>query len=351
MALAPTAWDAIVASGRDRRRAAGWEIRVATSGIEKSGGEGRIRNAILIAGPTASGKSRLALELTERLGGAVVNADSMQVYAVLDVLTARPSAEEMRRAPHLLYGHVHPSIAYSTGAWMRDVVSLADSGELADARPIFVGGTGLYFRALEEGMSEMPEIPASVRERWRFELADKGANKLHRILTREDPEVAMTLRAGDGQRIVRALEVLEASGRSIFHWQAERGKPLIDRDSARFIVIEPDRAELVARIDRRFDGMIGAGALDEVKALAALGLDPLLPAMKAIGVRELQAALSGEISMAEAIERAKIATRQYAKRQSTWFRNQLGPHWRRVRHPDAAQILDLQGDQPSRETH
>ena len=341
IALAPTARDAIVASGRDRRRAAGWEIRVATSGIEKSGGEGRIRNAILIAGPTASGKSRLALELAERLGGTVVNADSMQVYAVLDVLTARPSAEEMRRAPHLLYGHVHPGIAYSTGAWMRDVVSLADSGKLADARPIFVGGTGLYFRALEEGISEMPEIPASVRERWRYELADKGADKLHRILMREDPEVAMTLRAGDGQRIVRALEVLEASGRSILKWQAERGKPLIDRDSARFIVIEPDRAELVARIDRRFDGMIDAGALDEVKALAALDLDPLLPAMKAIGVRELQAALRGEISMAEAIERAKIATRQYAKRQSTWFRNQLGPHWRRVRHPDAAQILDF----------
>jgi tRNA dimethylallyltransferase len=318
---------------------------VATSGIETSSGGGRIRNAILIAGPTASGKSRLALELAESVGGPVVNADSMQVYSILDVLTARPSADEMRRAPHLLYGHVSPAVAYSTGAFMRDVLSIADSGKLSGA-PIFVGGTGLYFRALEEGISEMPDIPETIRDRWRYELADKGAEKLHRILMREDPRVAMMLRAGDGQRIVRALEVLQASGRSILEWQAERGKPLIDRDSARFIVIEPDRAELVARIDRRFDHMIEAGALEEVKALAALNLDPQLPAMKAIGVRELQAALAGEISMAEAIERAKIATRQYAKRQSTWFRHQLGPHWLRLRQPDAAQTLDLQDNLP-----
>ena len=159
---------------------------------------------------------------------------------------------------------------------------------------------------------------------------------------REDPRAAMTLRAGDGQRIVRALEVLEASGRSILEWQAERGKPLIDSESARFVVIEPDRTELVARIDRRFDGMVAAGALEEVKALATLKLDPQLPAMKAIGVRELCAALNGEIPMAEAIERAKIATRQYAKRQSTWFRHQLGPHWQRLRQPDISQILNLE---------
>ena len=345
MALAPTAEDAIVASGRDRRRAAGWEISVATSGIEKSGGEGRIRNAILIAGPTASGKSRLALELAERLGGAIVNADSMQVYAILDVLTAgrAPTRCAVRRICSMAMSIPASPIRPARGCAMfwrsRTPASFRSA-------PIFVGGTGLYFRALEEGISEMPDIPKSVRERWRYELADKGADKLHRILMREDPEAAMTLRAGDGQRIVRALEVLEASGRSILEWQAERGKPLIDRESARFVVIEPDRAELVARIDRRFDGMIEAGALDEVKALAALDLDPLLPAMKAIGVRELQAALRGEISMAEAIERAKIATRQYAKRQSTWFRNQLGPHWVRVRQPDAAQIADLQGIRP-----
>ncbi len=313
---------------------------MATSGIGKSGGEGRIRNAILIAGPTASGKSRLALDLAQRLGGVVVNTDSMQVYSMLNVLTARPSAEEMRRVPHLLYGHVDPGIAYSTGAWLRDVFSLAGSGRLSDARPIFVGGTGLYFRALEEGISEMPDIPKPIRERLRQELADNGAEALHRVLAERDPRVAGTLRPGDSQRILRALEVLEASGRSILDWQAERGQPLIDSDSTRFIVIEPDRPELVARIDRRFDGMIEAGALEEVKALAALDLAPQLPAMKAIGVRELEAAIAGEISMGEAIERAKIATRQYAKRQSTWFRHQLGPHWQRLRQPDAAQVLD-----------
>jgi tRNA dimethylallyltransferase len=187
-----------------------------------------------------------------------------------------------------------------------------------------------------------------VRERWRGELAEKGPEKLHRVLMREDPQAAATLRAGDGQRIVRALEVLEASGRSILEWQGERGASLIDLESARFVVIEPDRAELVGRIDRRFDAMIEAGALEEVKALQALGLDPQLPAMKAIGVRELEAALAGEVTMAEAIERAKIATRQYAKRQSTWFRHQLGAHWRRLRQPDVSHVMDLPGSLPAR---
>jgi tRNA dimethylallyltransferase len=309
--------------------------------MEKSGGAGRIGNAILIAGPTASGKSRLALELAERHGGTIVNADSMQVYSILDVLTARPRPEELRRAPHALYGHVHPSTAYSTGAWLRDVMALVDGDALAAGPPIFVGGTGLYFRALVEGISEMPDIPQSVRERWRYELADKGAVKLHGILMREDSEAAMMLRPTDGQRIVRALEVLQASGRSILKWQAEKGKPLIDRDSAKFLVIDPDRAELITRIDARFDRMIGNGALEEVKALTALNLDPKLPAMKAIGVRELQAAIAGEMTFDEAIVHAKIATRQYAKRQATWFRHQLGPHWLRLREAKISEELQL----------
>lgn len=332
---------AIVASAGVSRRAAGLDIRVATSGIENSGEEGRIRNAILIAGPTASGKSRLALHLAERLGGTVVNADSMQVYSILDVLTARPDAADRARAPHRLYGHIHPSIAYSTGAWLRDVVALADEGTFSNSRPIFVGGTGLYFRGLEEGISTMPDIPADIRARWREVQADQGPEALHAILTRDDPRTAATLKPGDSQRIVRALEVLEASGRSILDWQAMKGRPLIDVASARFLVIEPDRVELVARIDRRFDGMIDAGALDEVRALSALDLDPALPAIKAIGYRELRAALAGEQTMAEAIERAKIATRQYAKRQSTWFRNQLGPHWHRIASADDAAIIDI----------
>ncbi|NGO54971.1 tRNA (adenosine(37)-N6)-dimethylallyltransferase MiaA [Allomesorhizobium camelthorni] len=307
-------------------------MSVATSGMEKSGGgsgEGRL-NAVLIAGPTASGKSALALEIAERRGGAIVNTDSMQGYSVLNVLTARPTAGEMARAPHHLYGHIHPGTAYSTGAWLRDVMRLMAEDAFKDRIPVFVGGTGLYFRALVEGISEMPEIPKSVRDRWRYHLNEDGPERLHRILSREDPEAAQLLRPSDGQRIARALEVLEASGRSILKWQAEKGKPVIDRDSAEFLVIEPERAALVARIDSRFDRMLEAGALDEVRALLALKLDPALPAMKAIGVRELAAADAGELSFPEAIARAKIATRQYAKRQSTWFRHQLGPEWRRI---------------------
>ncbi|TIP26914.1 MAG: tRNA (adenosine(37)-N6)-dimethylallyltransferase MiaA [Mesorhizobium sp.] len=315
------------------------------SGIKNSGGqagEGRVKNAILIAGPTASGKSALALDLAERNGGVIVNTDSMQVYSVLDVLTARPTAAEVARLPHFLYGHVHPSTAYSTGAWLRDVMKLIDGGKFVERPVIFVGGTGLYFRALAEGISEMPDIPQSIRDRWRYELQEQGAAKLHRILLREDSAAGMMLKPTDGQRIVRALEVLDASGRSILEWQAARGRPLIDRASTRFLVIEPDRAELVERIEARFDRMLEKGALNEVRRLAELGLDPDLPAMKAIGVRELQAAMAGELSFPEAIERAKIATRQYAKRQATWFRHQLGPEWLRLRPGDRVEstILD-----------
>ncbi len=303
--------------------------------MEHSGGQagkGRVKNAILIAGPTASGKSALALDLAERRGGVIVNTDSMQGYSVLDVLTARPEATDLARAPHFLYGHVHPATPYSTGAWLRDVMKLIDDGTFSERTAIFVGGTGLYFRALAEGISEMPDIPQRVRDRWRYELKEQGAVKLHSLLLREDSAAAMMLKPTDSQRIVRALEVLDASGRSILEWQAERGQPLIDRQSAHFLVIEPDRAALVGRIDKRFDQMLDKGALDEVKRLAALGLDPELPAMKAIGVRELQAAMAGGIGFPEAIERAKIATRQYSKRQTTWFRHQLGPEWLRL-HP------------------
>ncbi len=294
--------------------------------------DGLLKDAILIAGPTASGKSAYALTVSQRLGGAIINTDSMQGYAVLDILTARPGVDDLAAAPHHLYGHVHPSTAYSTGAWLRDVMRLRESGALAGRRPIFTGGTGLYFRALVEGLSEMPEIPASVRDRWRYELKERGPDRLHRILCAEDPAVAVRLSPTDGQRIIRALEVLEFSGRSILDWQAERGRPLIDRATAKMFVVEPARSDLVSRIERRLDTMIERGALDEVRTLLALKLDSALPAMKAIGVRELGAVIDGTMSQAEAIERAKAATRQYAKRQTTWFRHQFGPEWRRIDH-------------------
>jgi tRNA dimethylallyltransferase len=272
----------------------------------------------------------MALELAEREGGVIVNADSMQVYSVLEVLTARPTPDELSRVPHQLYGHVHPSVNYSTGAWLRDVARIAGEGRLSGRRPIFVGGTGLYFRALAEGLSEMPEVPAHVRERWRARLAADGPLALHELLARDDAEAAAGIRPGDGQRIVRALEVLEASGRSIKAWQAERGRPLVDRATARFIVVEPPRAILRQRIAQRFSRMLAEGAIDEARSLLALALDPSLPAMKAIGVRELRMAINGQVDIEEAARLAVVATAQYAKRQSTWFRNQLGPEWQRM---------------------
>jgi tRNA dimethylallyltransferase len=297
---------------------------------ETLSGDGIVKGAILIAGPTASGKSALALETAERENGVIVNADSMQVYSVLDVLTARPTADDLRRAPHELYGHVHPSIAYSTGAWLRDVSRLAGEGRFSDKRPIFVGGTGLYFRALTEGLAEMPDVTHDVRARWRSRLDEEGPARLHELLAREDKEAAEAISPSDGQRIVRALEVLDASGRSIRAWQAERGRPIVDGATAQFTVIEPPRAVLEGRIGKRFAQMIEAGAMEEVRALLALRLDPKLPAMKAIGVRELGMVIEGRLSLEEAQRMAVIATRQYAKRQSTWFRHQLGPQWQRL---------------------
>ncbi len=291
---------------------------------------GRVKNAILIAGPTASGKSAMALDLAVKLGGAVINADSMQVYSGLRVLTARPSGEDLAHAPHHLYGHVDPAADHSTGAWLRDVKALFDEGRLEGRRPIFVGGTGLYFRALTEGLSEMPDIPQTVRDRWRYHLLEDGVANLHGILLRRDPQAALRIGKTDSQRVVRALEVLDASGRSILEWQAMRNEPLVDLASAKAGVLDTSRDILVERIDRRLERMVDEGAMDEVRDLLARRLDHAKPAMKAIGVREFGAAIAGRSTIAEAVDRAKIATRQYAKRQATWFRHQLGVAWTRI---------------------
>lgn len=289
-----------------------------------------MKDAVLIAGPTASGKSELALEIARQTGAEIVNADSMQVYGVLRVLTARPSPEEETELPHHLYGHVPPSRAHSTGQWLRDVADLLAGAAGSGRRFVFVGGTGLYFRALMGGLSEMPPVPASVREHWRARLTEEGAPSLHAVLAASDAEAAGRIGPADGQRIVRALEVLEATGRPIGHWQARRGPSLVDPATTRRLVIAPDRTVLRSRIDARFDGMVEAGALDEVRELLALRLDPALPAMKAIGVPELSSYLDGASSLDDALTRAKAATRQYAKRQETWFRHQLGPDWRMI---------------------
>lgn len=296
-----------------------------------TGGRRLLKDVTLIAGPTASGKSARALELARKTGAVIVNTDSMQVYGILSILTARPGSDELAAAPHRLYGHVHPGRSYSTGDWLRDVAALTEAENLNQKPVIFVGGTGLYFRALTEGLSPMPDVPKAIRAHWRNQLAAEGAESLHSLLKDKDPVSAARIRPSDGQRIVRALEVMEASGKPISQWQAEPSQPLVDTAAAKKIVLEPDRKELARRIDERFDRMLEIGALEEVAALLRLNLSPSMPAMKAIGVRELSAALSGQISLKEAAARAKAATRQYAKRQMTWFRHQIGPDWQRLR--------------------
>ncbi|ANL66475.1 tRNA delta(2)-isopentenylpyrophosphate transferase [Rhizobium phaseoli] len=289
-----------------------------------------VENAILITGPTASGKSALAVELAKRYGGAVVNADSMQVYDTLRVLTARPSEEEMQGVPHHLYGHVPAGAAYSTGAWLRDVSALLPALKAAGQLPVFVGGTGLYFKALTGGLSDMPEIPEELREELRMRLVAEGPEGLHAELEAIDPAMSAGLNRQDGQRIVRALEVIKATGRSITDFQRRSGPAVIDAYKARKIVVLPDRAVLHARINGRFEKMLQQGAEDEVRALLALGLPVEAPVMKAIGVSQITAMLKGEMTREEVLEKGAAATRQYAKRQMTWFRNQMDESWERL---------------------
>lgn len=287
-------------------------------------------NAILITGPTASGKSALAVELAKRHDGVVVNADSMQVYDTLRVLTARPSEGEMQGVPHHLYGHVPAGAAYSTGAWLRDVSALLPMLKAEGRLPVFVGGTGLYFKALTGGLSDMPGIPETLRQSLRARLLEEGPDGLYAELADADPATAASLNRQDGQRIVRALEVMKATGRSIADFQGQSGPLVIDAGEARKIVVLPDRAVLHQRINGRFEKMLQQGAEDEVRALLALDLPAEAPVMKAIGVSQIAAMLRGEMTRDEVLEKGAAATRQYAKRQMTWFRNQMDDSWERL---------------------
>lgn len=279
--------------------------------------------AVLIAGPTASGKSALALNVAESLGGVIVNADSMQVYRDLRVITARPTPDDEARAPHKLYGFVDAAENYSVGRWCRDVEDALTEIGTQGRVPILVGGTGLYFKALTSGLAAVPSIPADVRASVRGRLQNEGAPALHAELMRLDPATAQRITANDRSRISRALEVVLATGRALSGWHREGLPPLIDPARAVKVFITCERKELVRRIEARFDEMIKSTALDEVRQLAGRKLEPTLPAMKAHGVPWLIRHLNGEISREEAIAGAVMDTRRYAKRQLTWFRNQM----------------------------
>jgi tRNA dimethylallyltransferase len=297
---------------------------------------------ILIAGPTASGKSGLALELAQRHNGVIINTDSMQVYRDLQVVTARPSMRDEALVPHRLYGFVQASDVFSTGAWLRSVQGLLPQLRSEFETLIFVGGTGLYFNALTLGLSEIPETPDDLRQQLRNELKELGSEQLYAQLKAEDARLAAALEPADSQRIIRALEVLRHTGRSLREWQEVKSSPLIDLDSpqTKAIVLEPERAMLAARIAERFASMVKDGALDEVSQLIKRNLDPNLPAMKAIGVTELGLHLAAQLTQDEAINLAVIASRQYAKRQRTWFRGQMDGRWARYNDPNSVSFAE-----------
>ncbi len=277
--------------------------------------------ALIVAGPTCSGKSALATDLAERLGGTVVNADSMQVYRELRVLTARPTAADEARAPHALYG-VRPAAEPGDAAWWRGAALDAMDAARAGGRvPILCGGTGLYLSALIDGIAPIPQPGEAARREARHLLAMEGGEALHARLLAADPATAALLRPSDGQRLARAWEVWRGTGQGLAAWQAVSGTPAPYR--FRTVLLDPPRGDLRAAIAGRFDAMVRAGALDEVRALLALGLDPALPAMRAHGVAELAAVLDGRIGLAEAARLTALRSGQYAKRQSTWFRRRL----------------------------
>lgn len=288
--------------------------------------------ALLLMGPTASGKSALALALAKRLGGEVVNADSMQVYSDFRILTARPSAEEEARAPHHLYGHVDAAELYSVGRWLTEVLVTIEAIRAHGRVPILVGGTGLYFKALTQGLAETPPVDPAIRTRLRQRLEMEGAPALHAALACVDTEAAARLKPNDAPRILRALEVWETTGAGIAVLHAGTKAALARGDWAG-LALTPDRAALYAAIDARFESMLAAGALGEVRAFAVRALDPAMPAMKAHGAPALMAYERGELTLAQAAEIAKRDTRRYAKRQFTWIANQM-PDWPRVTAPD-----------------
>ncbi|WP_404414255.1 tRNA (adenosine(37)-N6)-dimethylallyltransferase MiaA [Brevundimonas vesicularis] len=275
----------------------------------------------LIAGPTASGKSALALKMARETGAMIINADSQQLYADLRILTARPSAEDEAQADHQLYGVADAADAWSVGRWSRAVMALLDDLREHGRPAIVVGGTGLYFTSLTRGLADIPAVPSAVRDEVNDDYLTQGEMVFRSRLAQVDPDAASTIQQGDRQRLVRAMSVFVASGRSVTGWKADT-QPLLPTGSWKGLVIEPNRQVLYKMCDLRVDLMMAQGAMDEVEVLLARGLNAALPAMKAVGVREMAAHLTGGLARDDAVAALKQATRNYAKRQLTWFRNQ-----------------------------
>ena len=293
-------------------------------------------DAVLIAGPTASGKSAAALALAEVLNGIVINADSMQVYREVRILSARPSDSDMARVPHLLYGHVGVRERYSVGRYQTDAIATLAEARARKCLPIFVGGTGLYFAALTEGLADIPAVPADIRQRSRDRLESLGVAGLHAELAARDPDTAALLRPSDPQRVLRAWEVFEATGRPLASWQREAGKPVLDGLRLAKFVLDVPRLELRERIDRRFRAMLQAGARQEAAGFE--GLDPTLPAAKILGLRELWALEKGTMAEVDSVAAAVTATRQFAKRQVTWFRHRMA-EWNWVEVDESSNFM------------
>ncbi len=293
--------------------------------MDLSGDEPRIW---LIAGPTASGKSALALRLAQAVGGEIVNADSMQLYADLQVLTARPAREETLLAAHHLFGVADAADGWSVGRWLDAARAVLEDVARWRRSAIVVGGTGLYFRALTHGLAEIPAVPRHFMQHLQAKIGAAGELALRPRLAKVDPIAEARIERGDLQRLWRAVSVAEFTGRPLSAWQADT-QPTLAAGAWRSVVLEPPRAALYGRCDKRLEAMAAGGALEEVRALVARNLDPALPAMKAVGVRELAGHLAGRVTRAGAGARAERGTRRYAKRQMTWFRNQT-TDWPRI---------------------
>lgn len=303
-----------------------------------SGTDSGLPPLALIAGPTASGKSALALALAQRTGGTIINCDASQVYADLRVLSARPTAEEEARAPHRLFGHMDGREACSAAHWAEDARREIAAVQEAGGLPILVGGTGLYIRTLLDGIAPIPDIDPAIREAVRA----LPVAEAHAALSREDPASAQALAPADTTRVARALEVVRSTGRGIRDWRAHKEGGIGGAIRLAPLLLLPPRDWLAARCDARFEQMLATGAIEEVQALLARALPPALPVMRAIGVPEIRGWLAGDISREDMVSRAQTATRQYAKRQYTWFANQPPAHWPRHQHqPDNKNIDEL----------